>query len=362
MRNFSTSRLLAIAVLTATCGAVTSGTAFADAVQAGVTIPADQRVPLITENGTGYTPGSYGVGTIHLNYTVVGNTFPTGTFATFELKMSDFLTSGRTPSYPALVALNQNGASPLTLTPAVSPISVSGIGWAGSTIVTISISDDVAADPSLNEDGDVLVGKLQLVAQDNPHLKTPTDILVRITLVHPTACLKVYDFMSDASLANTITSTEVNVNRQGRVNSTNPYGSLSHNVMVVNTCGSPETFDLRVYLDSWFSTQGNGNAVFTFTTAGEVDPSSFNMALFGTGSGKGQNLCLENVTVPADSTFLTTVHTNINNGWLSAGLPASGVFSGFGSKLTTAGLACSGDLFSIATPNPAATTLTFTIK
>src|SRR4030095_5299646 len=161
-------------------------------------------------------------------------------------------------------------------------------------------SDAVATDPALNEDGDVLVGRLQLAAQDNPHLKTPTDILVHITLVHPTACVKVYDFLTDASLANTITNTEVNVNRQGRVTSTNPYGSLSHNVMVVNTCGTSETFDLRVYLDSWFSTQGNGNAVFTFATAGEVEPSALQIAVFGTGTGQGQQLCLQNVTVPGD--------------------------------------------------------------
>jgi hypothetical protein len=362
MRNSSIGRLFAIAALTAACGVVASGTALADAVQAGVTIPAGQPVPVITENGSGYTPGSYGVGTIHLNYTVVGTTFPTGPFATFELKMSDFASSGKTPSYPALLAVSQNGNSPLILTPATSPLSVSGPGWAGSTLVTISISDEVAADPALNEDGDVLAGKLQLVAQDNQHLKTPTDILVHITLVHPTACLKVYDFMSDASLANTVTSTEVNVNQKGKVTATNPYGSLSHNVMVVNTCGSTETFDLRIYLDSWFSTQGNGNAVFTFTTAGEADPSTFNMALFGTGSGKGQNLCLENITVSADTTFLATVHTNINNGLLATGLPANGVFSGFSSTLTTTGLSCGGDLLSFATPNPAATTLSFTIK
>lgn len=361
MGNASIGRLVAIAALTATCGVVASGTALADAVQAGVTIPAGQPVPVITENGSGYTPGTYGVGTIHLNYTVVGTTFPTGQFATFELKMSDFASKGQTPSYPALLTVSQNGNSPLLLTPATSPLSVSGLGWAGSTLVTISISDDVAADPALNEDGDVLVGKLQLVAEDQ-HLKTTTDILVQITLVHPTACLKVYDFMSDASLANTIISTEVNVNQRGKVTATNPYGSLSHNVMVVNTCGSTETFDLSIYLDSWFSTQGNGNAVLTFTTAGEVDPSAFNLALFGTGSPKGQNLCLENITVAADTTFLATVHISINNGLLATGLPANGVFSGFSSKLTTTGLACGGDLLSFATPNPAATTLSFTIK
>jgi hypothetical protein len=230
--------------------------------------------------------------------------------------------------------------------------------------VTVSIPSSIAGDPALNEDGDVLVGHLQL-ASDNPHLKTPTDILVKIKLVHPTACLKIYDFITDASLANTITSTEVNVNNKGKVTSTNPYGSLSENVMIVNTCALSESFDLRVYLDAWFSTQPNnnpGNAVFTFATAGEIDAAAFNIASFGTGTAQGQNLCLQNVTVPAGATFLATVHMGINNGQLATSLPASSIFSGFSASVTAAGSSCGGSLSTIATPNPMSAPLPFSMK
>jgi hypothetical protein len=364
MRGFAVRQLRTVAMLTIVCGGAATGTAFADAVQAGVTIPAGQPTPVMTENGTGYTPGTYAVGTIQLNYTTVGMTFPTGPFATFQLNLGDFFTSGKTPAYPVSLALNQIGGDSLELTPSQSPLQVSGIGWSSQVFVTISIPSAVAADPALNEDGDELVAKLQL-AVDSPHLKTPTDILVKIKLVHPTACLKVYDFITDASLANTITSTEVNVNNKGKVTSTNPYGSLSHNVMVVNTCGTAESFDLRLYLDSWFSTQPNnnpGNAVFTFVTAGEIDEAAFNIASFGAGSAQGQNLCLQNVAVPAGSTFLATVHTSINNGWLASSLPASKVFNGFTSTLTTPGASCAGAAITIATPNPASAPLSFSIK
>ena len=185
-------RLCTVAVLTMACGVVASGTAFADAIQTGVTIPAGQRVPVITENGSGYTPGNYAVGTIHLNYTVVGMTFPAGTFAVFELKLklADFFTAGQTPTYPVSLSLNQLGSRTLTL---IRPLALGcvGQGWESSTLVTISIPDETALDPALNEDGDELVAKLQLTS-DNTHLKTTTDILVKIKLVHPdpTACLK----------------------------------------------------------------------------------------------------------------------------------------------------------------------------
>jgi hypothetical protein len=364
MRGFAVRQLRTVALLTILCGGAATGTAFADAVQAGVTIPAGQPTPVMTENGTGYTPGTYAIGTIQLNYTTVGTTFPTGPFAVFQLNLGDFLTSGKTPEYPVSLGLNQIGGDILELTPSLSPVQVSGIGWNSSVLVTISIPSSVAADPTLNEDGDELVAKLQLRA-DSAHLKTPTDILVKIRLVHPTACLKVYDFITDASLANTITSTEVNVNNKGKVTSTNPYGSLSHNVLVVNTCGTVESFDLRVYLDAWFSTQPSnnpGNAVFTFITAGEIDEAAFNIAAFGAGTAQGQNLCLQNVTVPAGSTFLATVHTSINNGWLASSLPSSKVFTGFTSTLTTSGASCGGAAISIATPNPASAPLAFSIK
>jgi hypothetical protein len=236
--------------------------------------------------------------------------------------------------------------------------------------VTISIPGFVATNPALNVDGTVLVGNFKLDAGND--LKTVTNVQVRIRLVNPTtasACLRVYDFITDADLTNAITSTEVGVNKKGKVTSTNPYGSLSENLMVVNTCATSETFDAKVTVDPSFSTQPNnnpGNAVFTFATDGEIDPSTFAIGSFGLGTPQGQALCLQNVTVPAGSTFLTTVHMNINNGMAAASLPGGGTgpgtFSGFRAALSTAGFGCSGSLVSIASPNPVSAPVAFTIK
>ena len=359
----SSGRLCVVGSFLALSGLLT-GSAFADAIQAGVTIPAGQPVPVITENGQGYTQGTYAVGTIHLDYTIVGASFPAGAFGAFRLNMSDIYTRGGTTSYPTLLSISQTGSDKVVLTPSNSPLSVSGLGWTDSVLVTVGISPEVANDPQMADDGDVIVGKLQLVSQDR-NLKTTTDVLVKIRLVHPSACLKVYDFITDASLANTLTSTAVNVNRQGKVTATNPYGSLSQNVMVVNTCAASESFDLRVNLDPWFSTQPSnnpGNAVFTFSTEGEIDAASFGIATFGVGTPQGQKLCLQNVVVPGGSTYLATVHMSINNGSAASTLPGTGLFSGFGAALTTAGASCAGALVSGATPNPISAPLPFSIR
>jgi len=346
-----------------------AGTAFAkDAVQASVSIPAGEPVPVMTENGTGYTPGTYAVGVIHLDYTYVGTTFPLGPFATFTLNMGLYATGDkRATTYPLTLDLVDIGSPNVTLSPASSPLTVTGLAWTASVPVTISIPSFVAADPLLNGDGAVLVGNFKLDAGNE--LKTVTNVQVKITLVHPTACLKVYNFITDADLTNTITSTDVGVNKKGKVTSTNPYGSLSDNLMIVNTCATTEAFDASVWLDPSFSTQPNnnpGNAVFTFATAGEIDPTTFTIASFGLGTAQGQNLCLMNVSVPAGSTFLATIHMSINNGMSAASLPGGGTgpgtFSGFGAALYTAGSGCSGSLASVAIPNPLSAPLAFTIK
>jgi hypothetical protein len=347
------------------CGA---GTAFADdAIQASVSIPAGQPVPVMTENGSGYTPGTYAVGVIHLDYTYVGTAFPIGPFATFNLNMGVYATgTGKATTYPVTLDLTDIGSPNVTLWPANSPLQVSGLAWTASTLVTISIPSSVAPNPV---DGTVLVGNFKLDAGND--LKSVTNVQVKIRLVHPnaTACLKVYDFITDADLTNAITSTEVGVNKKGKVTSTNPYGSLSENLMVVNTCQTTEAFDAKISVDPSFTTQPNnnpGNAVFTFATAGEMDPTTFNIASFGTGTPQGQKLCLQSVSVPAGSTFLATVHMNINNGMAVTSLPGGGAgpgtFNGFEGVLYTAGSVCAGSPISIASPNPATAPLAFTIK
>jgi hypothetical protein len=346
-----------------------AATAFAkDAVLVGVSIPDGQPVPVVTAGGSGYTPGTYAVGEIHLYYTYVGTTFPVGPFATFNLNIGvDPISNGKPTSYPVPLALTDIGSVNVTLSPPSSPLQVSGLAWTASVPITISIPDSVAADPSLNSDGTVLVGNLKLDAGNE--LKTVTDVQVKIMLVHPTDCLKAYEFITDADLTNVITSTDVNVNKKGKVTSTNPYGSLSENLMVVNTCGTPETFDAKLSLDPSFSTQPNnnpGNAVFTFATAGEIDPATFSIGSFGLGTAQGQALCLQNVSVPGGSTFLATVHMSINSGMAASSLPGGGTgpgtFTGFGATLYAAGFGCSGSLVSGVSPNPVSAPLAFAIK
>ena len=338
-----------------------------DAIRAGVTVPAGEPVPIITENGSGYTPGTYAMGTIVLDYTVIGTTFPVGSFATFRLNLNVYEPGGRgpEPTYPVGIALTDLGSPRLTLSPATSPVSVTGLGWTGSVLVTLVIPSEFASDPALNEDGAQLVSSLRISSPDEPHMDTVTNVVVKIKLVHPTACVKVYDFISDTTLANVITATEVNVNRHRKVTSTNPYGTLSQNVLIANTCASSETFDLRTHLDAAFSTQPNnnpGNAVFTFATSGEVDPTTFNIAAFGAGTPQGQNLCLQHVSVPAGKSFLVTVKMSVTNGMSADLLPTGGVFSGFGAALYGAGSGCALPLSPIAVPNPVAAPLSFTIR
>ena len=122
------------------------------------------------------------------------------------------------------------------------------------------------------------------------------------------------------------------------------------------------TFDLRMALDSAFSTQPSnnpGNAVFTFATAGEVDPDTFDIASFGLGTGQGQQLCLQNVTVPDGSSFLDAVHMSINNGMLATALPANGTFS-FSTTVYMPGTGCAGSLLADAGTSPFTLALPFT--
>src|SRR5215203_4924858 len=76
-----------------------------DALQAAVSIPTGQPVPLMAENGNGYTPGTYAVGTIILNYTYVGTSFPAGAFAAFNLDLKVYDASSKNePAYPVMLS------------------------------------------------------------------------------------------------------------------------------------------------------------------------------------------------------------------------------------------------------------------
>ena len=75
-----TSRVLAAALCISTVGLCAATAEAKDSLVAAVSIPNGQPVPVMAENGAGYTPGTYAVGTIILNYTYVGTALPAGPF------------------------------------------------------------------------------------------------------------------------------------------------------------------------------------------------------------------------------------------------------------------------------------------
>jgi len=331
-----------------------SGTAWAsDNIVSTVTIPAGQPVPIIVHNGV---PS----GTIQLDYTWTTSTCTTGQFAQFNLDMVAEDGSGQSGDYPATLTLAPSGAgTPAQLAPVPSSFTVSGLGWTGSSLVTINIAscDNFA-------DGANLHGNLNANAPGS-HLNTISTIQVNIHVVVPTPtfCLMLYSFESDQDTGSLLTSVTVRASR-GAVRSTNP-GQVSVDGLVANTCESPESFDMAVGLDPQWSTQpqGNpGNATFTYTTAGEFDPSTFNLAAFGAGTPQGQTLCLSNVTLPAGDSFLTRVHSAIISGTPVSSLPSDSDFN-FRATLYPAGSNCSGTPLGLAGPtNPATSALTFTVQ
>jgi hypothetical protein len=345
------------AICTAFAFAITGTAAANDAIQATVT-PNTPPTPIVLNNGSGLTPGTYAIGTIQLFYTVQGFEFPTGPFATFDLGLSVAAGKPNPPTgYPVSLTLHQTGtgSSNVNLDPASSTFSVTSAGWSDHTTVTISIP---AGAPST--DGTDIEGNLQISAPGGAHLDTVTTVQVHVKLVYPTACLKLYNFITDEAFTQIVSSTNVNVNnRTGKVTSSTPYGQLSDNVLVVNTCATSESFDVMVALDPWFRTNpaGNpGNAVFTYATTGELDPSTFNLAAFGTGTAHGQSLQLTNITVPAGDMFLMTIHMTINKGALWNG-GNTGTFS-FSAELCVSGTLTL--LGGVDPTNPASAILTYT--
>lgn len=332
--------------------------------------------PIITVNGNPYSQGTYAVGTIHLTYTVQGFAFTPGTFGSFDVNWQD-AAYGSNPAtnYAAGINFNlfQNQAHPsLVLTPSPGTFAVTATGQSGSSHVTISIANSVAADPSQNCDGCQLTATLQSNTDPSgAHLDTVTTIIVKLKLVWPTSCLKVYDFITDQSLVNDITSTDVNLkckNGSCNVQSTNPYGQWSENVLLVNTCNDPKSFDLKIGLDRHFGTnpEGNpGNATFIYTAHDTIDPDNFDITAFGAGQKQGEALCLANLSVGGGDSFLATVHMGIYKGAWDGGSTGAFGFSGEIDVANSVALSsCSGGTLhpEVAKPNPATATVTYTEK
>jgi hypothetical protein len=209
-----------------------------------------------------------------------------------------------------------------------------------------------------------LVGNLKLDAGKD--VGTVTNIQVHIRLVHPTECVKVYNFVTDEDFSMGILSTtSLTVPKEGKkagkVTSSQP-GQFSDNVLIVNTCATPQSFDLGIGLDSSFSVSSNGNPVKTYTAAGVFDIDDFEAMMTNDGAPNGQNLCLQNVTVSGNASFLATVHSKVRDNWPQASLPNDESFDFTATLYENTNAGCGGAVHSQASPNPTGTSLPFTIK
>jgi hypothetical protein len=348
-------------VLGASFAVLFAGAAVASAndnIVSSVSIPSGQPVPIIADNGSAS-------GTIRLNYTYVGTSFPCGPFAQFTLGLSDQAGGGTAGTYTSELALAQLGSgTPVQMAALPSLLDVSGPGWSANSTVTVSI--DCSKLVGSPRDGDTIDGQIGesisvVGSHANPHVNTITSVQVHITLVVPTTCIKLYSFESDQDTGDLVTSVVVNASR-GTIRSTNP-GQLSVDVLVVNTCQVTETFDALVSLDPMWDTNphGNpGNATFTYTTAGEFDPATYSLAAFGSGTPQGEKLCLGNVSLPSGFSFLVRVHSAIIGGSV-LNLPADGDFD-FGGALYSAGSNCAAAYVGAVDPsNPVWSKVTYTV-
>jgi hypothetical protein len=340
-----------------------------DAINASVSQPFTGQTPAVAVNGNPYSPGTYAVGTIQLFYTVNAFQFIAGPFAWFQLNLQDVQmnANGQTPNYPVTLNATQIGSQDIVLTPVPGSFAVTGPGWSAASTVSIAIANSVPLNPALNTDGTELVANLKLeTSPSGSHLDTVTNVQVHIRLVHPTSCLKLYNFVTSQDMANAVTTLEVtlfkNGSKAGKVQNTKPYSQLSNNVLVVNTCPSAQTFDLGINPDPDFSgtPNQNGNAVFTYTKVGSTDPSTFNISDFGNGTPKGTTYCLGSLTLSGGNSLLAAVHSSISNEVMGSSLPSNSIFN-FSASMRTAGAGCTGALMP-AIPNPASQAIPFTVS
>jgi hypothetical protein len=327
-----------------------------------VTVTTATGSPIIVHNGQAS-------GTIQLFYTVNAQQFQNGLFATFNIDWTTVLsrvaTNYGTGINFELTQDQQGGHVRFVTSP--SNFLLTSAGQNGTSQVSVYIANDKDGNAPPSVDGTTLVGNLKLDAGSK--VGSVTSVQVHIVLAHPTACLKVYNFVTDQDMLVGVLDTanvavHTNGPKAGLVKGSQP-GQFSDNVLVANGCATAESFDLRVTLDANFSTNpaGNpGNAVHAYKAAGEFDPTTFAALLTATSTAHQQNLCLQNMTVAPGASLLVTVHSEVKDGLAAASLPADREFHFWASLYDSINGGCMGEPKVAAAPNPASFTLPFTVN
>ncbi|HEX7230930.1 MAG TPA: hypothetical protein VF452_11095 [Candidatus Binatia bacterium] len=336
-----------------------------DAVVSAVSTPLSPPNPIIIQNGTQYSQGTYAIGTIQLFYTVPAYQFPAGNFGYFTLDLS--IQGGKaTPptNYPVNLTLKQTGSANLDLDPVTENFNVDSVNWHGSTRVNINIPAAVASNPSFQVDGAELVGNLQMVTPSGSHLDTVTTIQIHLILTHPTDCLKAYSFITNND--NTAQVNPIQVSKQSNNHKVSSNPQNPHYILVItNTCSVAQCMDTRFGLNNDFELKG-AQAVKTFSSNSLLDSFS-QVSSFFSGSPiadpHGTSMCLTapattlcgsgGIPVLGGESYLIKADINIRS---DASFPPPAKYTGFDANLLDGGSTnnCTvpGTLNSVADPNP----------
>jgi len=292
---------------------------------------------LVTQNGAGLTSGTYAIGTIMVDYFVTGFRFPTDWAGSFRMCMdTKTVTTKQATVYPADVHVRQVGSSGLEVSGVPATVKFSSVSddpdpAEGTKCVDIAVSvpESTSADPEFQEDGSVLVANLQESTNGGVHLDTPTTVKARVTLVHPTTCVRAVHLVSndDFSIDLGVAGIEMKINKSNKKLASNPV-HMQHVVALVNTCDATQTVDVTASINENFRVfQSNG--IRTTSLGQEVADAG---ELLGAGLDwddldnlNPAEMCLRNVEVGARQSFVFTQRVEVSDGGNFPGTYAAGL-------------------------------------
>lgn len=278
---------------------------------------------LVTENGQGLTPGTYAIGTIMVDYFVTGFQFPTDWQGSFRMCLDTVAAGGKQAAeYPANVQTRQVGSSNLHIggVPATVPFAAvdddpDPVAGRKCIDIAASVPAAVATNPAFQSDGATLVANLQETT-DVRNIDTVTTVKVRVTLVHPTACMRAVQLVSsnDFTLDLGAAGITLAINKSNKNLKSQPV-DMQHLLALVNTCGDVQTVDVTAAINENFEVfQSNG--IRTSTVGQEVADGD---ELLGVGlewsdldALNPAEMCLLNVAVPAHQSFVFTQRVRVS--------------------------------------------------
>jgi hypothetical protein len=184
--------------------------------------------------------------------------------------------------------------------------------------------------------------------------------------VHPTACVRMYTFVSDMELDAVISEMTLTYGTSpGNLNkilSASPSTQVRHNILLVNTCANDDIVDLAISKDARFTFGPGGapaKAVFVYSTAGELVPGAIDLASMTEEAALGKVLQVLDLELPAGETVLVTSHLRLDNDTYNALNIGASPFT-FGAATYEPG-GTFGLLHGQTTPNPASASVSFSL-